>query len=117
MNEVDHLPHRPPFRFVDRVVGRGPETLTTVKVAGVGLSAALVLECLAQSAGLLARDARAGALAAVRRFRMRRRVEPGDVLEIRVRIIRRLGRLLTARGEVQVKGRTIAKGEVTLALS
>jgi len=103
---------------VEAVVERsGEESLVALKKVGARWCPSLAIECLAQAAGLLSPPGGSALLAAVPRFRLRSRLEPGEWLEIRVRLVRRFGSLMTARGELTVAGRRVADGEVVLAFS
>jgi 3-hydroxyacyl-[acyl-carrier-protein] dehydratase len=110
--DIDLLPHRPPFRFVDEVVACEPgfSTVATYRVTGdepflAGhfpgnpvFPGVLQLEALAQAGAVavLADPERADSLplfGGVERARFRRIVRPGDTLTLSVELER-----LTARG-------------------
>jgi len=122
-----NLPHRYPFRFVDRVVdGRGWVRLTANSArgrAGDGWNVAWLVEAIAQAAALVLADGEPGAaggelvLAAVDQAELTAAPDPGATLEVAVRLEGRFGRLSRIRGEVRQDGRPIGKAALVLAAS
>jgi len=138
-------PHRPPFRFIDRVVlcsgsrcvavkgtSEGEVLLDHEGGAGAAYPAALVLEALAQSAlplgaGMAAAQpgsspaARSGGgtpplLLAVRDANVTRPVRIGDRLRITSEITERFSGMIRIRSRAEVDGVLVAEGEFTLAV-
>ena len=126
------LPHRYPFLFVDRVVELEPmKRLVAVKSVTMNepffaghfpghpvMPGVLILEALAQAAGLLAKsslaqrtDDKVTYLMAIDRARFRRPVVPGDRLELRVEIVRQKGDIWKEKGTALVDGEIAAEAE------
>lgn len=126
------LPHRYPFLFVDRVVELEPmKRLVAVKSVTMNepffaghfpghpvMPGVLILEALAQAAGLLAKNSLAQGtddkvtyLMAIDRARFRRPVVPGDRLELRVEIVRQKGDIWKEKGTALVDGEIVAEAE------
>ena len=130
------LPHRYPFLMVDRVIEleQGKRAVAIKNVTanegffaghypGVNLPGVLILEALAQLAGIalmsddpLTRSA-TPLLGGADNFRFRRPVVPGDQLRLEVDVIRK--RKLLARAQVRalVDGCVVAEGELAFAFS
>jgi 3-hydroxymyristoyl/3-hydroxydecanoyl-(acyl carrier protein) dehydratase len=116
------LPHRFPFRLVDREADGGALLCATAAAwwdrGEEGLALPLLVEGVAQSAALLLGSeggpAERMALAAVEAARLDRRPLPGERLEIRVRLETRLGRLVRVRGELTAGGEEIGAATVVL---
>ena len=117
------LPHRFPFRLVDREAdGRALLCATAGSWwdrGEEGLTLPLLVEAVAQSAALLLGPEEGPgermALAAVEAARLDRRPVPGERFEIRVRLETRLGRLVRVRGELTAGGEEIGAATVVLA--
>jgi len=121
------LPHRHPFQLLDRVVDREPgRWAVAVKCVGFGQEAldeqggfppALLLECLAQAAGLAAagEDERGAVVAAVDRFRARP-ARAGDRLVAVARVIRRFGPSVKVRAYLRRERSWIAAAELVMRL-
>lgn len=101
-----HLPHRPPFLLVDRVLEREPgvrvvaEALITGRVPPSGF---LLIEMLAQTAGFLEADALKGRqlfLAGVPEARFEAPVRVGDRLRLEVAPVGAFGGLMKVQGAV-----------------
>ncbi|MBI2570372.1 MAG: hypothetical protein HYV63_25515 [Candidatus Schekmanbacteria bacterium] len=132
------LPHRPPFLFLDRAGrivrgegGRGWRLITSAEEwgrAGAGgtFPAILLIESLAQLAaagnataaenhGDAGADIRPplGYLAAIDSFEWLSQVEPGDRVELEVRIERRFGAATRCFAEARVGQRAVAHGVLT----
>jgi 3-hydroxyacyl-[acyl-carrier-protein] dehydratase len=126
------LPHRYPFLFVDRVVELEPmKRLVAIKSVTMNepffaghfpghpvMPGVLILEALAQAAGLLAKnslaqrtDDKVTYLMAIDRARFRRPVVPGDRLELRVEIVRQKGDIWKEKGTALVDGEIAAEAE------
>ncbi len=119
-----NLPHRFPFRFVDRVAdGRGVVRLTAGAFWTPGSDAwpiGWLVEAAAQSAALLLSPESGVApenlfLAAIDEAEMLRLPGPGETVEIEIRLEARFGRLIRIRADVHANG--VAIGSVGLVLS
>ena len=132
------LPHRHPLLMIDRVLdrlpGRSCRALKRVSAgdplswapgpAGAGLSPFLLVEAMSQAAALAflpaggeaAAAPAVGYLAAVRDFRARAPVVPGDTLTVQVAISGRFGRLVRVEGTVERDGEELASAQLTLTL-
>jgi 3-hydroxyacyl-[acyl-carrier-protein] dehydratase len=129
------LPHGPQFRFVDQLIAlepgrsatgtyllRGDEVFLEGHFPGRPLMpAVLMVEALAQVAGIAAQtdpavpamaDLRLTAIRAVKVFAA---ASPGDVLQIEAQIQGRMDRLVQASGRIQVGGKVLVEGQVTLS--
>lgn len=121
------LPHRYPFVLLDRITALEPALGATAErrvsacdpllsEEGV-LAPPLLLEAMAQCAGIAAVGGGGnGMLVGFDRFRVAGRVSAGDSLDIRVRVVRRFGALIKARGRVRANGRLRAAAELTLRI-
>lgn len=136
------LPHRAPFLLLDRVteldlparaVGVKAVTVAEPWFAGhfPGLAimpGVLVVECLAQLAGVLvAADCQAaghqspaaspnsaGVLAEVKRFRFRRRIVPGDQVRLEATFTKKIGRAREFACTASVAGQRAAHGALVI---
>ena len=129
------LPHGREFRFIDTVdelaVGetaagrytvRGDENFLAGHFPGMPIMPGVILvEAVAQLAGIVIqtdpkspplKDLR---LCAIRNVKIFGTAIPGDQLEINVRLIRRLGNMCQAKGDVKVDGKTILDAVVALS--
>jgi 3-hydroxyacyl-[acyl-carrier-protein] dehydratase len=81
--------------------------------------AIILIEMLAQTGGVAAAEGDTGTrqlrVAAVDGFKFPDAAGPGQTLEAKARVVRRLGRLCKIDGEVTADGRLVASGSVTLA--
>jgi len=120
------IPHRPPWRLVDRVVATDEnrveaEKLVTIDdpLAGDALSELLLLEALAQTAACLnagGLGAHRGYLVAAQSFEVLGRARAGDRLRLTATRTATLGALHRFDGEASVDGNVIARGQMTFAL-
>ncbi len=122
------LPHVYPFRFADRVLTRtGPAsgrvravlTANQRRMETSGLPPLTLLELMAQAALLLqggdAELGKTGFLAGFSDFEVARVPEPGDVLDVDVRMAARLGPVVKFEGRVSDDGgRLVATGALTV---
>ena len=123
------LPHAYPFRLVD-VIRRppGPDfSEGRVRAAitangrfagsgGEGTAPALMAEAVAQAALLLQGGdpeiGRRGFLAGIEAFQVDRLPQPGETLEIDVRLVARFGSIVKFEGEVRSGSETVARGGI-----
>ncbi len=134
------LPHRPPFRLVDRVVAVEPGA-RLVAWKGVTMNepffaghfpgkpvmpGVLILEALAQACALLAMksmgpgedvDDKITYLMSIDGARFRRPVVPGDRLELHVEVVKRKGAIWRQKGTAIVDGQTVAEAEFMAMLA
>jgi 3-hydroxyacyl-[acyl-carrier-protein] dehydratase len=126
------LPHRYPFLLVDRVLSLEPmKKLVAVKCVTVNepffaghfpghpvMPGVLILEALAQAAGLLAKGSmleetgdKVTYLMAIDNARFRKPVVPGDRIELHVEVVKRKGDIWKEKGVAKVDGETVAEAE------
>ncbi len=125
------LPHRYPFLLIDRVVELTDERVVAIKNVTVNepffnghfpghpvMPGVLILEALAQAAGLLAKGSmtddptgKMPYLMAIDNARFRKPVVPGDRVELHVEVIRRKGDIWRERGQAIVDGEVVAEAE------
>jgi 3-hydroxyacyl-[acyl-carrier-protein] dehydratase len=133
MNWLEQLPHQPPMRLVEAVL----DVVTGVSATAVHTNtpqdfffqghfpgrpivpAVILVEMIAQAGGIAAAipDAprQANALAAIGGFKFPSAAGPDARLEIRARVVGRVGRLVKIEGEVLADGVLVAVGSLTLA--
>ena len=128
------LPHRYPFLFVDRVIACDLEEKTMVSIKNVTandhffeghfpgapiMPGVLILEALAQSAGMLASqmgyDKEVAVLLGADKVKFRRAVLPGDQLELHVKMNHLNHRGGKITGPAKVDGSIVCQCEVTFA--
>ncbi len=136
VDPLERLPHRPPFRFLSRVLEREPG------VSGVGVwsvsgaeaffaghfpgepivPGVLIAEALAQLAGVVAfvgaskaPEQRAAHLAQVN-VRFFAPVAPPAEILLRARVARAIGGLTLMEVQAECEGKVAASGQVTLAV-
>jgi len=120
-----NLPHRFPFRWIDRAgegTARALITADSTWLRGeAAVPASFLAELVAQAAAVLLEDPSAGPqagaqrwLAGIDRLEMRRTVHAGDLLEIAVVAGRRFGNAMRVEGVVSTGGERVA--EVVLLL-
>jgi 3-hydroxyacyl-[acyl-carrier-protein] dehydratase len=123
------LPLGYPYLLLDRVLSRTAEEVVAQKCVTVNepyfqghfrppfpsiMPGTMILEGMAQAAGLLFEEGRLAVLAEVGRARFRRPVVPGDRLTFRARTLRRRGPLLQAQVQAEVDGEVAAEATLTL---
>jgi beta-hydroxyacyl-ACP dehydratase FabZ len=132
-----YLPHRYPFLLVDRVVDLDVDAGRIIALKNVTINeefftghlpgrpvmpGVLIIEALAQTAGILAlhklgQRGRLAYFAAVDGFRFRRIVTPGDRLHLEVTLDWIRGRLIRVQGRARVDGQLAAEGTLTFSVS
>lgn len=128
---LSRLPHGISFRFVDRileftpgerVVARKNVTLNDPHLQGHFpgnplMPGVLLIEAMAQTAGLLLPDGSSSVLAQIKEARFRRPVVPGD--QVRIEAVRLMGLGSLHRFEVHasVNGAPVADAEIVLAVT
>jgi len=129
------LLHRYPFLLVDRVteleidkrivgiknVSRNDHFLSHDAGGGPVFPPTLLTEAIAQVGAILIlakpeNRQRLPLLAGIKRFRFRRPVLPGDVIEMEAQVIRLGSRMGVLKGVARVDGRVVADGTMTCAL-
>jgi 3-hydroxyacyl-[acyl-carrier-protein] dehydratase len=136
MNWLERLPHRPPMRLLEDVIEvTAGQSAVARRVAAPDdfyfqghfpgepiVPAMILVEMLAQTGGLAAASVSDAStdgvvlrVAALGPFKFPAAAKPGCLLEARVRVVGRLGRLVKIEGEVTADGRVVAVGGVTLA--
>ena len=130
------LPHRYPFALVDRILDMEPGQWAVGRKCVSGNEAffcghfpeykvmpgVLILEAMAQvgAVALLCQPENRGKLAffgGVKNARFKYQVTPGDVLELRCEIVRRVGPVGYGMAQAFVDGKLAAQAELTFALS
>ena len=131
---LQRLPHRFPFRMVDRILeidpGKRAIALKNVSIDEpyfLGhfpnepiMPGVLILEALAQTGGLafrssFEREEGMPFLARVDGFRLKRKVIPGDQIILEAEIIHVFSHLAKVKVLARVEGQTIAEGMLVLA--
>jgi 3-hydroxyacyl-[acyl-carrier-protein] dehydratase len=132
---LQHLPHGPEFRFVDRLVAlepgksgmgeytvRGDEPFLAGHFPGQPLfPGVLLVEAVAQLAGVIAQcDPQLTPLAglkltALRGVKILGTAQPGEVIRLEATVTGRLGNLVQARASASVNGRAVLQAELTLS--
>ena len=127
-----HIPHRPPFLFVDGVTELEPgasaegfklvtnnEWFFTGHFPGMPIfPGVLATEALAQLGGICfsGGDGGLGVLTGLDGLKFRRQVEPGDRLDLRVELDRRRGPFVRVRVRASVGGETAVEGTLSFSL-
>jgi 3-hydroxymyristoyl/3-hydroxydecanoyl-(acyl carrier protein) dehydratase len=123
------LPHVYPFRFVDVVLQPAGANFSEGQVSAAatangrfaaegerGSGSTLLAEALAQAALLLQGGdpdvGRRGFLAGIDGFQVERLPQPGDRLQIDVRLTARFGSIVKFEGEVRSGSETLARGGI-----
>jgi 3-hydroxyacyl-[acyl-carrier-protein] dehydratase len=134
---LDHLPHRYPFLLVDRVVSVEPgKSIHAYKNVSVNepffqghfphfkvMPGVLIMESLAQAAGILAfrtlgEKPEAHALfyfVGIDGARFKKPVSPGDRLDLHVDVLRRMRDVWKFKAEARVDGALAAEAELMCA--
>lgn len=138
INEIKSiLPHRAPFLQVDKVIELNVgESIVAVRNVSNSedvfnghfpgnpiLPGVLIIEAMAQTAGLLAfktidgaaQDNKAYVVAAIDKTKFRQSVVPGDQLIIKASIVSRKRMIWKFRAEAMVDGKEVASAVITCA--
>ncbi|SFG45417.1 3-hydroxyacyl-[acyl-carrier-protein] dehydratase [Lachnospiraceae bacterium C7] len=129
------LPHRYPFLLVDRVLdfepgvkAHGRKCVTANEMHFVGhfpqeqvMPGVLIIEALAQTGAIaiLTEEENKGKLAlfgGIKNARFKRKVIPGDVLDLHCEIVKRRGPIGIGKCEALVDGEVAATAELTFAI-
>ena len=129
------LPHRYPFLMIDRVIDCEPGSFAVARKCvsaneaqfqghfpGLAvMPGVLILEALAQTGAvaLLTEEENAGKVAffaGAKNVRFKRKVIPGDVLELRCELTRRKGAIGSGKAVAKVGEEVAVEAEVTFAL-
>ena len=123
------LPLGYPYLLIDRVLERGAEVAVAQKCVTVNepyfqghfrapypsvMPGTMILEGMAQTAGLLLPEGKLAVLAGVERARFHRPVVPGDRITYRARRLRRRLGLLKAEVQAQVDEKPVAEATIFL---
>jgi len=135
---LDILPHRYPFVMIDRVVNIvNDEELVALKNVTINepyfqghypgrpvMPGVLQIEAMAQAAGILllrkmqVGESKIAFFMSVDKVKFRQAVEPGDSVEIHVKLIKIRGnKIATATGECKVGGKTASSAELMFMLA
>lgn len=126
---LPELPHAYPFRFVDAVLTPPGEDFSEGQVSAAvtvngrftagneaGAGTTLLAEAIAQAALLLQGGdpevGRRGFLAGIDGFQVDRLPQPGDRLQIDVRLTARFGSIVKFEGEIRSGSETLARGGI-----
>ena len=135
-NEIaEILPHRYPFALVDRITdGESGVWAKGIKCVSVGepffcghfpqkhvMPGVLILEAMAQvgAVAILSLPENQGKIAlfgGVKNARFRRKVIPGDVLEMECTLTKRRGPVGVGEAKATVDGKVVATAELTFAI-
>lgn len=128
---LSSLPHGLPFRFVDRIleIASGERIVALKNITANEphlqghfpgnplMPGVLLLEAMAQTAGLLLPAGSSAYLAQIKEARFRRPVVPGDQVRIEAARLIGLGSLHRFSVAAIVEGRLVASAEIVLAES
>ena len=133
--KLQHLPHGPEFRFIDRLLALDPGQHGTGEYKLRGdepflrghfpdqplMPGVLLIEAAAQLAGTVAQsDPRIQPLAglkltALRGAKILGTARPGEIVRIEARVTGRLGNLVQASATASVNGQLVLQAELTLS--
>ena len=127
------IPHRPPFLWVDKIIGQTSDSIETEKLIPVDLDifaghypdhpimpGVILCEAIFQSGALLIssllnkEDVSTGQVPVLTRIigaKFKREVKPGDTIKMRVRFKEKVGPAWFMRGRLQVAGKTAVQVE------
>ena len=130
VHPIDHLPHRPPFLFLDRIMriedgksAAGWKRISHVDCPdGAPWPPSLIVEMMAQTSAAIVfaggdeEAGRVGALAAVPKMEFLRPVLPGDTLVATSELVRRMGPICRLAVKTEVEGELVAEGLLVVAI-
>jgi 3-hydroxyacyl-[acyl-carrier-protein] dehydratase len=128
---LSHLPHGLSFRFVDRILEMTPGVrIVALKNVTGGdphlqdhfpgnplMPGVLLIEAMAQTAGLLLPEGSSAVLAQIKEARFRRPVVPGDQIRISAERLGALGGLHRFAASASVDDSPVAEAEIVLAIA
>lgn len=132
---LQHLPHRYPFVLVDRVIEIEPgKRLVAIKNVTINepffnghfpqqpiMPGVLILESMAQASALLAavsfpqQDRVLHLFAGIDKARFKRKVQPGDQLQLEVELIKTRKDICKANAVARVEGQLVCSAELISA--
>lgn len=134
-NDIQNIiPHRFPFLLVDRVLEMDEDSITALKAVTANeahfqghfpkkhvMPGVLIVEALAQAGAivLLSKEEFKGKIAyfvGIDKMRFRRQVLPGDLLTLKVDLIKIKGPMGLAKAVALVEGEVCARGEIKFAI-
>ena len=129
------LPHRYPFLLVDRITdyepgqfAQGRKCISANEMQFLGhfpqhhvMPGVLIVEAMAQvgAIAILTKEEFKGKLAlfaGIDKARFKRQVVPGDVLEMRVELVRQKGSIGVGNAKAYVDGKLVCQAELTFAV-
>ena len=128
------IPHRYPFLLVDKVLEMDEDSILAVKAVSANevhfmghfpqkhvMPGVLIVECLAQAGAivLLSKEEFKGKIAyfvGIDKMRFKRQVIPGDLLTLKVDLIKIKGPIGVAKAVAMVEGEVCALGEIKFAI-
>lgn len=129
------LPHRYPFLLVDRITdyepgqfAQGRKCISANEMQFLGhfpqhhvMPGVLIVEAMAQvgAIAILTKEEFKGKLAlfaGIDKARFKRQVVPGDVLEMRVELVRQKGPIGVGNAKAYVDGKLVCQAELTFAV-
>lgn len=117
-----YLPHRYPFLMLDRLLtleaGVAASAVRRVTTTAGGFQQVLLLECIAQLAGIAAirEPGERGFLASIDQAEFTATARAGDSLLITAHVLKSFGRLVLISGEVACEGRILLRAQMTLGV-
>jgi 3-hydroxyacyl-[acyl-carrier-protein] dehydratase len=129
---LEHLPHRPPFLLVDKVIELSDDSVTAQKLASFNepyfqghfpeqpiMPGVLIVEAMAQAAGLLMHHHLGTKpdpdqpfyLASIKEARFKQIVVPGNILTLKVRLLKNRNAVWQFEGEAFVDDALAAQAE------
>jgi len=132
------IPHRPPFLWVDRIIGQTEDTIETEKDISVDLDiftghyphhpimpGVILCEAIFQSGALLIsnfisneaeKTDQVPVLTRIIGAKFKREVKPGDTIKIKVKLKERVGPAWFMKGRLTVAGKTAVQVEFACSM-
>jgi 3-hydroxyacyl-[acyl-carrier-protein] dehydratase len=131
IDPLSHLPHGISFRFIDRILEIVPgERIVALKNVTWNephlqghfpdnplMPGVLLLEAMAQTAGMLLPAGSSAFLAQIKEARFRRPIVPGDQVRIEAVRLAGLGTLFRFAVKASVEGTAVAETEIVLSVT